>query len=55
MHKLDYSALSAGDRKVVNRLHRILVIVYSAALVLLGAFVITSSKLFASGPPSVLW
>jgi len=49
MHKLDYSALSAGDRKVTNRLHRILLIVYSAALVLLGAFAITSSKFFASG------
>jgi hypothetical protein len=49
MHKLDCSALSAGDRKVANRLHRTLLIVYSVALRLLGASAITSSKLF---PPT---
>jgi hypothetical protein len=49
MHKLDYSALSAGDRKVAYRLYRVLLIVYSAALILLGAFAITSAKLF---PPT---
>ena len=38
MHKLDYSALSADDRKVAYHLHRVLLIVYSVALVLLGAF-----------------
>jgi hypothetical protein len=47
MYKVGYSALSAGDRKVANRLHRILPIVYSSALVLLGAFAITSSKCLA--------
>jgi hypothetical protein len=46
MHKLD-SALSAGDREAANRLRGILLILYSAALVLLSAFAITSSKLFA--------
>lgn len=46
MHKLDYSAPSAGDRKAANRLRGILLIVYSAALVLLSAFAIMSSKLF---------
>jgi hypothetical protein len=50
MQKVDYSALSAGDRMVANRLHRILLIVYSAALVMLGTFAITSSRLFASRP-----
>jgi hypothetical protein len=52
MHQWDYSALSAGDRKVANRLHRILLIVYSAALVMLGAFAITSSKLFPPTEPA---
>ena len=46
MHKLDYSALSAGDRKVACHLYRVLLVVYSAALILLGAFAITSAKLF---------
>ena len=49
MHKFDYSRLSADDRKVVYRLHRVLLIVYSAALIILGAFAITSAKLF---PPT---
>ena len=49
MHKLEHSALSAGDRKVAYHLHRVLLIVYSAALILLGAFAITSAKLF---PPT---
>jgi hypothetical protein len=49
MHKLDYSALSADDRKAAYHLYRVLLIVYSAALVLLGAFAITSSTLF---PPT---
>jgi len=49
MHKFDYSRLSADDRKVVYRLHRVLLIVYSATLILLGAFAITSGKLL---PPT---
>jgi len=39
--------LSAGDRKVAYHLYRVLLIVYSAALILLGAFAVTSTKLFA--------
>ena len=44
MHKLDYSALSAGDRNVTYHLYRVLLIVYSAALILLGGFAFTSAK-----------
>jgi len=49
MHKFDYSRLSADDRKVVYRLHRVLLIVYSAMLILLGAFAIANGKLL---PPT---